>query len=215
VAVHARLPGQGRRGRLANIRDNLKVYPLAKKDSPPPMEFINVSGMEINTVLPNDFSFFEKLHTVIQEEPAGFLGPEPTGQMAAIGIEKGKPFEPDARMLEILTDAAAIGNAAARAISFFAAPPGNSHLRQGQRLVWPMINGHHLHGQQRRPRARRPRIFYHFGYICVSPAMASKCRARARTTPWAWWIPKDGRWTAPRPTSCACRRHPRSRTSGR
>ena len=45
--------------------------------------------------------------------------------MAAIGIEKGKPFNPDARMKKILTDAAAIGNAAARAISYFPRDPGN------------------------------------------------------------------------------------------
>ena len=38
----------------ANIRDNLKVYPLADKDDPPAMEFINVSGKEMNTILPND-----------------------------------------------------------------------------------------------------------------------------------------------------------------
>jgi hypothetical protein len=31
------------------------------------------------------------------------------GQLAAIGIVKGKPFNPDARMKKILTDAAAVG----------------------------------------------------------------------------------------------------------
>ena len=40
------------------------------------------------------------------------------GQLAAIGIVKGKPFAPDARMKTILTDAVAIGNATARAITF-------------------------------------------------------------------------------------------------
>ena len=50
-----------------NIRDNLKVYPLATASNPPAMEFINVSGKNVNTVLPNDDSFFEKLHAVIQQ----------------------------------------------------------------------------------------------------------------------------------------------------
>ena len=40
------------------------------------------------------------------------------GQLASIGIEKGKPFAPDARMKKILTEAAAVGNATARAIVF-------------------------------------------------------------------------------------------------
>ena len=38
--------------------------------------------------------------------------------MAAIGIVKGKPFNPDARMRKILTDAAAVGNAAGRVLNW-------------------------------------------------------------------------------------------------
>ena len=72
-----------------NIRNNLKVYPLAQASNPPKMAFINISGKEMNTVLPNDYSAFEKLHTLIQQEPEGYLGPEAKGMMAAIGIEIG------------------------------------------------------------------------------------------------------------------------------
>ena len=38
------------------------------------------------------------------------------GLLASIGIKKGKPFAPDARMKAILTDAAAVANATSRAI---------------------------------------------------------------------------------------------------
>ena len=72
----------------------------------------------MNVVLPNDYSSFEKLHDLIQGEPDRLLGPEAKGMMAAIGIEKGKPLEADARMKKILEDAAKIGNAAARSVSF-------------------------------------------------------------------------------------------------
>ena len=44
------------------------------------------------------------------------IDPELPGQLAAIGIVKGKPFNPDARMRKILTDAAAVGNAAGRTL---------------------------------------------------------------------------------------------------
>ena len=40
------------------------------------------------------------------------------GQLAAIGIVKGKPFAPDARMRGTLEDAAAVGNATSRALFF-------------------------------------------------------------------------------------------------
>ena len=61
---------------------------------------------------------------LIQGEADDYLGPGSQRQLAAIGIEKGKPFNPDARMKKILIDAAAIANGAARAISYFPRDPG-------------------------------------------------------------------------------------------
>ena len=54
----------------------------------------------------------------VQQEPAGSYDVELAGQLAAIGIVKGKPFQPDARMKKILTDAAAVGNATGRALNW-------------------------------------------------------------------------------------------------
>lgn len=154
-----------------NIRNNLKVYPLAMRENPPKMEFINVSGKKVNTVVPNDDSFFEKLHTLIQQEPDDFLGPEARGMMAAIGIEKGKPFSPDTRMKKILIDAAAIGNTAARAISYFPRDPGN--MTYGEDSAWVMAYADKDTTFTRNGAYRLDaRVLFHFGYICVSPAMA-------------------------------------------
>ena len=66
----------------------------------------------------NDFTFFEEINHVVQEEPNDALDPETLGLLASIGIEKGKPFAPDARMKKILTEAVAVGNATARTIAF-------------------------------------------------------------------------------------------------
>lgn len=54
----------------------------------------------------------------VQQEPATSYDVELAGQLAAIGIGKGKPFEPDARMKKILTDAAAVGNAVGRVLNW-------------------------------------------------------------------------------------------------
>ena len=59
----------------ANIRDNLKVYPLAQKNNPPPMEFFNGTGEQINTVLPNDFSFFKNTSRDPARGAGGIPGP--------------------------------------------------------------------------------------------------------------------------------------------
>jgi hypothetical protein len=103
---------------VANLKANTRIYPLAQRDDPPATEFINLSGRSFNTIHANDLSFYEEVHAVIQEEPVDALDPEFLGLLAAIGIEKGKPFAPDARMTDILTDAAAVGNATARALVF-------------------------------------------------------------------------------------------------
>ena len=44
------------------------------------------------------FTPFEQINTLVQEEPVDALDPEIMGSLAAIGIVKGKPFTPDARM---------------------------------------------------------------------------------------------------------------------
>ena len=103
---------------VESIKENLRIYPLARAKNPPETKFINASGVELNTVHANDFSYFEELNQVVQEEPSEALDPERLGLFASIGIEKGKPFAPDARMKKILTEAAAVGNATSRAILF-------------------------------------------------------------------------------------------------
>ena len=62
----------------------------------------------------NDGHYYEELNAVIQYEPADAFNPELVGLFASIGIKKGEPFAPDARMKKLLNDAAAIGNATAR-----------------------------------------------------------------------------------------------------
>ncbi|AMM84529.1 DUF1254 domain-containing protein [Martelella sp. AD-3] len=101
-----------------NTRKFTRVYPLSEADNPPPMTFINASGKVFNTIHANDFHFYEEVNDIVQHEPNDAYHPEVLGQLAAIGIVKGKPFAPDERMKKILTDAVAVGNATARTITF-------------------------------------------------------------------------------------------------
>jgi hypothetical protein len=101
------------------FRNGLKIYPLAKAAKPPKMKFLNGSGKAFNTIGSNDFNFFEELHAVIDREPIEMLEPQLRGIYASIGIQKGKPFKPDARMKEILSKAAEVGNATARTMLWY------------------------------------------------------------------------------------------------
>lgn len=116
----------------AMFKNGLKVYPLSLAENPPKMEFISGSKKSWNTIHANNFEFYEELHTVIEREPVSMLDPELRGLFSAVGIQKGQPFNPDTRMKKILTEAAVIGSATARAIVFrprmeeFAYYPGSA-----------------------------------------------------------------------------------------
>lgn len=95
-----------------------KEESIAQPKSPKPTRFVEGSGVKINTIPPQDATFFSMLDAVVQSEPASALDPEIAGQMAAIGIVKGKPFAPDDRLKRILDEAAEFADGASRTISF-------------------------------------------------------------------------------------------------
>jgi hypothetical protein len=84
----------------------------------PETRFIEGSGVSFNTVPPNDFSYWDTINTLVQQEPPGAGDPETLGLLASVGIVHGKPFEPGERMHKILQEAVTVGNATARAVSF-------------------------------------------------------------------------------------------------
>ena len=100
------------------VKKFTKIYPLSQAANPPKLNFVNVSGRDFNTVGPADYPFWEYLDQVVQEEPTESVDPVTLGLWASIGIQKGKPFNPDARMKKILTEATLVGDATARAITF-------------------------------------------------------------------------------------------------
>jgi hypothetical protein len=112
-----------------SIKQHLRIYPLAQASNPPANTFINASGKAFNTTHAMDFSYWEEVNQVVQEEPTEAMDPETLGLLASIGIEKGKPFEPDERMKKILAEAAAVGQATARA-NLPVAPAGGQGLSE-------------------------------------------------------------------------------------
>jgi len=155
---------------VASLKQGLKVYPLGKAAKPPAMRFINLSGKPMNTVHANDIEFYDEINQIVQEEPAGVYGPDMTGLFSSIGMVKGKPWAPDARMKKILADGAAIGNATARAIDFRNRDAA-SLIYPGRHWNTPFIGGSYewLSEGARNFDART--MFFYAATICT-PAMA-------------------------------------------
>ncbi|MBN2631786.1 MAG: DUF1254 domain-containing protein [Rhodobacteraceae bacterium] len=105
----------GKTDQAVNLMKQLRVYPLDKAAAPPAMEFMNASGKAIDQVFPDNFRYFELLAMLVEEEPLDVFDPLARSMMRAIGIEKGQPFAPDERMKAILSEAARLGGAMARA----------------------------------------------------------------------------------------------------
>ena len=169
---------EGLEAAAKNVTDNLRIYPLSMKDTPPEMEFISGSGIAFNTIHANDYTFYEHLNEVIQKEPLDMLDPETRGLLASIGMEKGKPFEPDERMKKILTDAVTIANAAVRSIVWYPRVDRTMNgieLYPGQNSTWVMgwvDKNVFFNGQDGQTMNSDARVMFHYPYTAVTPAMA-------------------------------------------
>ena len=123
------------------VKENLKVYPyvagahgtsvanylngtapLAKGIDKGTPKFVDVSGKDFNTLPPADYNHFSYINELIQSQPAGAINPEIAGQLAAIGIVKGKAFNPDEKTKAILTKAVEVANAYSRSAALGALP---------------------------------------------------------------------------------------------
>jgi hypothetical protein len=148
-----------------------RIYPLSKASNPPAMNFINVSGMAFSTLAPADYTFWEYLNQVVQEEPIESLDPLTRGFFASIGIEKGKQFAPDTRMKQILTEAAEVGDATARAISYrFRLKEGYYYPNSAWRL--PFVGGYKF--EENGSRILDGAAYFFFLATGVTPAMEQK-----------------------------------------
>ena len=94
------------------------MYPLARKDAPPEMTFIDASGRALDTIHPVDGRYFDDLAQLVVEEHEEAIDPESAGMLAAIGIAKGERFAPDERMRRILGEAATVASFMALATSY-------------------------------------------------------------------------------------------------
>lgn len=84
----------------------IKFYPLAQADKNPSTTFVDAYGVMFDATIPYDLRFFESLHRIVQVEPWLTRDKAMIDMLKSIGIEKHKPFTPDAKTRSILEDAA-------------------------------------------------------------------------------------------------------------
>jgi len=168
---------------VESVRKHLKVYHLSDAANPPEIKFVNASGVPANFVAPGDYQFWSLLNRAIQEEPSEGSDPTTLGLFASIGILKGKPFDPDARMKKILTDAANIGAVTARTIAFKMREQ-DAYFYPDSSWRLPFFGGYNFEVSPGVANLDGAAFFYYFA-TGVTPAMAEKMVGKGSQYPWA------------------------------
>ena len=109
-----------------------KVHPLKPAPGWPETKWLDLTPIPQDTTplaWESNIQYWRELHEVINSEPPNPHFHNMYGELAALGIEKGKAFKPDARMTAILEEAAETANSQMRVESF-----GD---RRPDRIVWP------------------------------------------------------------------------------
>jgi hypothetical protein len=81
-------------------------YPLSQASAPPPTTFVDAIDVVFDSTIPYDIRFFQSLDRIVQHEPWLDRDKAMIDVLRTIGIEKGKPFQPDADRRAILASAA-------------------------------------------------------------------------------------------------------------
>lgn len=84
----------------------VRFYPLSRAANPPETRFVDAADTLFDSTIPYDARFFEVLDRFVQREPWLERDKAMIGMLKTIGIEKGKPFAPDAKRRETLAGAA-------------------------------------------------------------------------------------------------------------
>jgi hypothetical protein len=82
-----------------------KVYPLSQATNPPETVFVDAIGTRFDSTILYDLPFFQSLNRMVQYEPWLTRDKVMIDQLKSIGIEKGKPFNPDSKTQAVLKDA--------------------------------------------------------------------------------------------------------------
>src|SRR5580700_3965295 len=84
----------------------IKLYPFSQAADPPETVFLDAVGAVYDSTIPYDLRFFQSLDRFVQSEPWLERDKAMIDPLKSIGIEKGKPFEPDKATQDLLNAAA-------------------------------------------------------------------------------------------------------------
>jgi hypothetical protein len=162
----------GKPDKAVALMKTARIYPLSKAANPPSTTFFNGSHIEVDTLFSDDASFFDDLAGIVEREPHDVIPSHERFQLAALGIEKGKCFQPDAERRALFGEAARFASAIARANSFASDDPARM-VYPDRRWEWAFVGGSATWDSQGYVNTDR-RAGFAYVAIGMSPAMVEK-----------------------------------------
>lgn len=155
----------------AKSLETTQVYPLSARDNPPKIPIVPCTGKDVNTIAPQGIKYRNRVADVVNYMGDGVDAVFLLSLLKPLGIEPGKPFAPDARMTQILTDASEVAWAMDQAISM--APRFKDVVYYpGTQWEYVLMLNPGLRGEYWRD--LEARINYYFQATMAAPAMKEK-----------------------------------------
>jgi hypothetical protein len=98
--------------------EQFRMYPLKDKANPPATRLLSPNGKRWSGTQPRGMEYWQRLHQIIQREPVNERDRFYMAMLASLGIEKDKPFAPDARQQKALEQGVQMGELIAKANTF-------------------------------------------------------------------------------------------------
>ena len=122
--------------RAQELVEAVRVYPFSARNDPPTTKVVSPEGKPWSGDQPRGLEYWERLHSIYQSEVVDERDRFYLAMLAALGIEKGKPFAPDTRLTAILESAAAAGELMAQANTFVKRFPDSRYWADRQ---WDLV----------------------------------------------------------------------------
>jgi hypothetical protein len=179
-----------------DLMEAVKIHPLDAQADAKPMQFPDASGVPANLLPASDSSAFDQLKMLIDSEVTDIADPAWRGMLASIGIEKGKPFAPDANTRAILDRGARTAYKTSRVLGMEGVVDGVSYqVYPDRRWLNPMASGNPFDMTWLATGggyvALDARANFFTNYYSISPGMLSKIPGKGANYMIAW-TDKDG-----------------------
>ena len=151
----------------------MQVYPWSERNNPKAAKFVSFSGKAMDTLPPSGIEYWARLSAVINNNPVEERDRFFMAMLKPLGIEKGKPFQPDERQRGILEDAARDGDAMGRVMLFEGEQRiSGANAFRGTQWNWVILNRPDQESENHSQLDER--LHYTYGAIYTSPFIGSK-----------------------------------------